>query len=335
MAARRGQKLKLLYIIDILKKETDEEHPISANEICDKLSALGVDAERKAIYDDIEQLTEYGLDIIKTRVPRRGYFLASREFELPEIYLLTDAVRAAKFISTKKTRELVSKLDNMLSCYQSKRREKRIYFDVSDKCSNEEIFYNIDSISRAIENGKKIEFRYSVRTLGEGREIGTVQKTRQLNPYAMTWQDDHYYLIGNYDKYDNLVHLRIDRMHSVNETELPVRPFSEVSEYEDYFDISDYTGKLFSMFGGEDDEIELKCSKEILEQIADRFTDRIFIKNVTETHFCFSFKAAISPALVTWIMNYGDRAEVLYPPALRNMIARRAESILNIYEKEE
>lgn len=333
MAPRSGQKLKLLYIIEILRHETDEDHPISAPEICDKLAANGITAERKAIYGDIETLIDFGYDIVKTRVPKAGYFLASREFEIPEIYLLSDAVRTARFISAKKTRELISKLDSMLSDYQAKKRNKGIYIDSAGKCNNEEIFYNIDGISRAIENKHKIALKYGVRELDSNREIKTVLKERVISPYAMTWQDDHYYLIGNYDKYDNLIHMRIDRMRSVNELNEPVRPFSEVSEYRDVFDVADYTKKLFSMFGGETQEIELRCSKNVLEQVADRFGENIFIRNVTDTHFSFSVKAVISGALATWIMNYGEDIEVLSPQSLKDMITDRAEEILRIYGK--
>ncbi len=332
MAARRGQKVKLLYIIKILTELTDEEHPLSATEICDKLSAYDITAERKAIYDDIECLISFGYDIITTRVPKSGYFLASRDFEQPEIYLLGDAVRTAKFISEKKTRELTSKLDRMLSVYQSKRSIRGIYIDGSSKTRNEEIFYNIDRINTAIEMGKKITFKYGKRVLAENRQIITEYKTRVVSPYAMTWQDDHYYLIGNYDKYDNLVNLRIDRIKSVEICAEPSRHFSEVSEYRDTFDVADYTKKLFGMFSGETNEIKLRCSNKILEQVADRFGENIFITNVTDTHFDFAVKAAISEGLVTWIMNYGEQIEVITPAELRDKIVNRAEKILAIYK---
>ncbi|MCQ2440322.1 MAG: WYL domain-containing protein [Clostridia bacterium] len=331
MGARSGQKLKLFYVADILKKYTDEDHPMPANEICDRLISMGITAERKAIYDDIECLVNYGFDIIKTRVPRAGYFLAEREFELPEIYLLCDAVRTAKFISAKKTRELTKKLEKMLSVHQFSGRDMGIYIDTVGKCANEEIFYTIDSINRAIENKKKITFRYGTRCL-EDREIKTVYKQMTVSPYAMTWQDDHYYLIGNYEKYDNLIHLRIDRMRSVSESECTARPFSEVSEYNDVFDVVDYTKKLFSMYGGDTEEIELKCQKGILEQVTDRFTDKIFIKNVTEDSFRFSAKVSVSDALVTWIMNYGEKIEVITPKRLRDMVYDRANKILKLYK---
>lgn len=331
--ARRGQKVKLLYIVKILTEFTDEQHPLSATEICDKLASFDITAERKAIYDDINCLIDFGYDIIQTRVPKNGYFLASRDFELPEIFLLSDAVRTAKFISEKKTRELTKKLDKMLSIHQVKSGLRGIYIDSSSKTHNEELFYNIDQINSAIEQGKKIKFTYTKKILREGRQIITESKERVVSPYAMTWQFDYYYLIGNYDKYDNLMNLRIDRIHKVEITDQPVRHFSEVSDYRDSFDVADYTKKLFGMFGGNTQEVKLRCSNKILEQVTDRFGDSIFITNVTENTFDFTVKAAVSDALVTWITNYSNMIEVIRPEELRQKIVDRAEEILKVYKK--
>lgn len=332
MAARSGQKVKLLYIIKILSELTDEEHPLSAVEICEKLSAYNVTAERKAIYDDIECLIEFGYDIIHTRIPKNGYFLASRNFEQPEVFLLSDAVRTAKFISEKKTRELTAKLYGLISKYQSKRNISSIYIDGSSKTHNEEIFYNIDCINTAIKSGKKVKFKYGKRILSDNKHITTDYKIHIISPYAMTWQDDHYYLIGNYEKYDNLINFRVDRIKSVSICDEPSRHFSEVSEYRDTFDVADYTKKLFGMFGGETDSIKLRCSNKILEQVADRFGNDIFITDVTDTDFSFTVKAAISDGLVTWVMNYGDEIEVLKPEELRRRIKSRAKDIFELYK---
>ncbi|MBR4073451.1 MAG: WYL domain-containing protein, partial [Clostridia bacterium] len=288
-------------------------------------------AERKAIYNDIENLIFYGFDIVHTRVPSNGYFLASREFELPEIYLLCDAVRSAPFISVKKSRELISKLDSMLSDSQLKKREKGIYINEASKCENEEIYYNINTISSAINDRKKITFRYGKRKLGDSRKIETVYREMTVSPYALVWQDDYYYLLGNHAKHDNLIHLRVDRMRKVTATDEPVRHFSEVSEYKEFFDVADYTNKLFGMYGGQLERTDFTCSVEILEQVIDRFSDKIFIKNVTDTHFSFSVDVAISEALVTWIMNYGDKITVNSPEKLKDMIKFRTEAILKNY----
>ena len=332
MAARSGQKLKLLYIVDILRKYSDEDHPISAAEICSKLSLFNVTAERKSVYNDIEQLIFYGYDIIKTRTPKAGFFLGSREFEIPEISLLTDAVKTAKFISAKKTRELISKLEAMQSIYQLNSLNKGIYFDVDSKTKNEEIYYTIDTVSRAIENKKQIKFEYNVRTINENKEITISSSQKIISPYAMTWQDDHYYLIGNYEKYDNLIHLRIDRMHKVEITDKNSRSFSEVSDYKSVFDVADYTKRLFGMYTGNIENIELKCSREILEQVVDRFGDSIFITKLTDKTFNINYKAVVSEALVTWIINFGNKIEAVSPENLREMVKERLYRVIELYE---
>lgn len=331
MEVRRGQKLKLLYLIEILKHGTDEDHPMSAQEICRELDKCGVSAERKSIYSDIDYLMNYGYDIIYTRVPKPGYFLASREFETPEIYLLCDAIRTAKFITPKKSRELVQKLQNMLSTYQMAGLETGLYISADLKCRNEEIFYNIDAISRAIAEKKKISFKYGVHTLNENREVVVKYKQHVISPYAQTWQDDHYYLLGNYDKYDNIIHFRIDRIRSVSILDEKARPFSEVSEYKEIFDVADYTRGLFNMFGGKTENIELKCEISLLEQIIDRFGVGIFVRNVTDTHFSFSVKAVASEAFITFIMNFGNRIEIIGPAHLRESINKRISEIKEVY----
>lgn len=332
MAKKQGQRLKILYILDFLKRESDEEHPVTAADICEYLDSQGIAAERKSVYADISALTDYGADIVRSGSPR-GWFLASREFEEPEIYLLADAVRTAGFISAAKTRELVKKLDSFVSRYQAQKRENRVYFSSCTKSVNEEIFYSIDKISRAVTEKKKIRFEYVNRVLSPDRTIEKQKREMLISPYALTWQDDHYYVIGNYEKYDNLIHLRLDRMYKVEITDMPQRHFSEVSEYTDYFDTPDYTAKLFGMHGGEIYDIELKCSKKITEQVADRFGEDIFIKKVTDEDFCFTVRAALSDALVSWVISYGDRVKVLEPQILRDMVIGRTEKVLGLYNR--
>lgn len=331
MAARFGQKIKLLRLIDILKMYTDEEHPLPASELCRMLEERGISAERKAIYNDIKALQDFGYDIIKANSPRNGFFLGARELELPEIYLLADAVRSADFITSRKTRELLKKLDGMLSVYQAQKRDKSIFFDNAGKCTNEGIYYAIDTISSAIEQKKMISFEYGNRRLSSSRELEVKYKPSKVSPYAMIWQDDHYYLIGNYSKYDNLVHLRIDRMYNVSIAAESARPFSEVSDYKDSFDIADYTAKLFLMHSGENEQIKLRCKIGIIEQVADRFSRGFAVLEVTDTHFSFNSKVVVSEGLVSWITSYGDAIEVIEPESLRRSVAKRAEEILKLY----
>lgn len=331
MARGSNQKLKLIYTLDILKRYSDEDNPINAVDIVEKLAEMGIDAERKSIYNDIAVLEQYGCDIIKTSTPKKGWFIGDREFEVPEIYLLCDAVRSAKFISSKKTRDLLSKLNSMLSIYQSKRGEGSVYFGEQDKCENEELYYNIDKISNAIESKKQIRLINSRRALDSNREIVLTKKQMVVNPYALTWQDDYYYLICNYEKYDNLIHLRLDRISNVEILDTTARHFSKVSEYNDNFDISDYTKKLFGMYTGELSEVEFCCSSKITEQILDRFSKSIFIKKVTKNTFNVTVNAVVSEALVTWIINYGEELKVVKPEKLQEMVIKRAKKVLENY----
>ena len=158
-------KIKLLKVLDILRA-TDETHPITAVGICKLLEAEGISAERKSVYSDIEALCEYGCDIIRSFTPKRGFFLASREFEEAEIYLLCDAVRSAKFISTKKTRELLHKLNSMMSVNNLPAVSDTVYFNLDDKSGNEEIYYHIDRINRAIKAKRQIKLKYASRFFG-------------------------------------------------------------------------------------------------------------------------------------------------------------------------
>lgn len=335
MSKQRGSKLRILYVLDILKKYSDENNPLNASDISEKLAEMGIAAERKTVYDDISSLEFYGADIIKTASPKKGWFIGEREFEIPEIYLLSDAVRSAKFISTKKTRELLSKLGSMLSVNTEKNHNRSVFFNLSDKCGNEEIYYSIDKINRAIEENRQIKLEYTSRVLGDNRKVEKKTKQMIINPYALAWQDDYYYLLGNHSKYDNLIHLRVDKITACEILDTKSRHFSEVSSYKEYFDTADYLNRLFGMFSGDLENIEFRCNKKIAEPVFDRFSEDIFIKNVSGEYFGFTVTAAVSPALVTWIMNYGGDLKVVKPEYLKEMIKKRAEDILISYENEE
>ncbi len=327
MSKVKGQRIRLLYLIEIFKKYTDEEHPLTALELVGMLSDRGIPAERKSIYTDISMLNEAGYYIEKTRSPKAGYYLSGREFEIPEINLLADAVQAADFISRRKSRELIEKLEGMLSENEAKEVRRRIYIDNRAKCANEEIFYSIDAVSRAISENKKLTLQYCKRTLDDNGNIIETSKEHKVSPYVMVWADDHYYLVCNYEKYDNLMHLRLDRMKKAKVIDEAARDFREVSEYKTNFDVADYVEKAFNMYGGELQSITLRAKKDKLEQVIDRFGDKISICNCTKTHFEFKAEALISEGLVGWIMQFGDSLEVLSPESLRASICKSAEKI--------
>ncbi len=326
-----SNKLKLLCLIDILKTLTDEEHPMSAGDICAELERQGIRAERKSIYRDIATLTEHGFDIVQTRVPHPGYFLAGREFELAEIRMLIDAVQSAGFVTAAKTGELIKKLGALASKYQFESISDQVYTDKRIKQSNEEIYYSIDVIHKAITGKKKIRFKYLRRFIVDNKIENSV-KEMIISPYAMIWSNDHYYLVGNNEKYDNLIHLRLDRMKSVKLMIASSRPFSDVSDYKDEFDAADYISKTFNMFGGSENKIELRCKNSLLEQIVDRFGDGVPLRKSGDDHFVLYIDALISEGLISWILQFGSDIEVLSPRELRSQMLDKVSSLTALYK---
>ena len=333
MAGVQKSKLKLLYIVDILKKKTDENHYLAATEICDELSQLDIPAERKSIYNDIDILREYGFDIIHTGSKNRGgYFLGAREFELAELRLLSDAVQAANFISQKKTTQLVQKIESFASEKQAKILHSQVYVDNRPKCKNEEIYYTISLLDEAISAKVKVNFTYTKRRITEEFKTAKEEKSFTVSPYALIWSDDHYYLVCNNEKYDNLMHLRIDKIKHLEKTSLPARHFSEVSDYKNYFDSADYASKLFNMYSGEPKPVEFICKNDTLEPMLDRFGENVKIQKYDDEHFVLRTNVASSEGLVAWIVQFGGRVKVKSPNDLIYSVKQKAAEILEIYD---
>ncbi|MBP3559350.1 MAG: WYL domain-containing protein [Clostridia bacterium] len=333
MAGVQKSKLKLLYIVDILRKKTDENHYLAATEICDELSQLDIPAERKSIYNDIDILRDYGFDIIHTGSKNRGgYFLGAREFELAELRLLSDAVQAANFISQKKTNQLVQKIESFASEKQAKILHSQVYVDNRPKCKNEEIYYTISLLDEAISAKVKVNFTYTRRRITEEFKTAKEEKSFTVSPYALIWSDDHYYLVCNNEKYDNLMHLRIDKIKHLEKTSLPARHFSEVSDYKNYFDSADYASKLFNMYSGEPKPVEFICNNDTLEPMLDRFGENVKIQKYDDEHFVLRTNVASSEGLVAWIVQFGGRVKVKSPNDLIYSVKQKAAEILEIYD---
>lgn len=326
-------KLKLLYIKEYLEKHSDEDHPVSAEELIDMLSEKGIVCERKSIYSDVKALRDYGVDITAVRIPKTGYAVLSRDFEIPEIRLLIDAIQAANFITPKKSKELIAKIGTLCSVSQAKMLEKQVYIENRVKCTNEEIYYNIDIINRAIQQLRQISFIYQKRKLGEeGDRIETEEKEFTVSPYALIWSNDHYYLVSNNAKYDNLMHTRIDRMKKVEIVDMRARNFSEVSPYKNFFDSADYSGRIFNMFSGDTQKLKISCHNSIVEEILDRFGGgEDIVKDKRDGRFIISVPCVISEGLVSWIMQFGDKIEVLSPESLKKDVKEKAENIYKLY----
>lgn len=325
-------KLKTMYIYKMLEEFSDEDNPLSTTELINMLSRMGIPSERKSIYSDIKALNDIGCDIMTVTSPKRGFFMATRKFELPEVMLLIDAVTSAGFITPKKTMSLVDKLKSLVSVSQAKSMVSQVYVDSSaSKCDNEEIYIIIDSLHDAITKGKKVKFTYKRRSIDVQNRKKHTEKTFTVSPYGLIWKDDHYYLVCNNQKYDNLMNLRLDRMKKLELLDTPIRPLCEVSNYSDKLDTQDYSSKMFNMFSGQECEITLKCSLKLQEEMMDRFGSAIPLKASDSSHFETTVKATLSDGLVSWIMQYGKDVKVLQPTELADMIKDKAQSIIDTY----
>ena len=196
MSRCSNQKLKLLNVQKILLEQTDEQHPISVEEIINKLKALGIEAERKSIYDDIKALTDFGMDIQNQRQKPSGYYVYLRDFELAELKMLVDSVQAAKFITEKKTKELIKKLTGLCSKHEANLLNRQLYGANRVKSDNEQIFYNIDGIYNAINQDKKICFKYIEFDLNKQKKFRRNEKMYCVSPFALIWEDERYYLLA-------------------------------------------------------------------------------------------------------------------------------------------
>ena len=258
-------KLKILYILEILEKESDDEHKLSMKGIQEKLLKKGIKAERKSVSRDIKLLQEYGYDIISYGENREGYFLASRSFDVSELRLLIDAVLSAKFISLKQSKELINKLKGLTSNGLAKKFESQLYVDERIKTCNEHVYENVDKIHEAINSNKKITFRYFKYNLKKEFVEKRAEYKFVRNPYSLAWHDDKYYMMCGHDIRTGLEHYRVDRMRNIVILDEKRRSFTEVCDYKNKFDTGDYMNKAFNMFTGEKEIVKLKFKNELID----------------------------------------------------------------------
>ena len=309
MAKAPGQKLKLLYIVKMLEENTDELHPMSTAEIISRLEANGIHSERKSIYDDIEKLIEFGYDII--RVQSRlggGYYLGTREFELAELKLLVDAVQSSRFITTKKSRELIKKLEKKAGKHDAGKLQRQVYVAGRIKTENESIYYNIDTIHRAIQENKQITFSYMDWNL-QKKLTPRIGSERKVSPWALIWRDENYYLAAYDERDDKIKHYRVDKMGKVDLTD---EARTGVAQFE-HVDLAAYTNQTFGMYGGREEIVTMQFPKHLVGVVLDRFGKEADIRSMGEEHFRVRAKVAVSGQFYGWLAGIGPDARIVSP----------------------
>lgn len=310
------QKLKLMYLAKILTEKTDEEHTMTVPQMIAELDRFGISAERKSIYDDLEQLQVFGLDICSRKTKTTDYYVASREFELPELKLLVDSIQSAKFLTKKKSMELISKLEKLTSHEYAKQLHRQVFVTNRVKTLNEQIYYNVDKIHDAIAANRQIRFRYFNVNLKKEKEYRKNGEFYVESPVAMSWDDENYYMITYKAKYDNYVHYRVDKMEMIQETD-DERVLSDKP-----FDLSAYSKTMFQMFGGEETEVSIQFHNSLVGVVFDRFGLDVPVMETDEEHFVCRVKVAVSNQFLSWVMSFGEKAKIISP---ENVVAEIRE----------
>lgn len=309
MARRSNQKLKILYLLKILWENTDEENAMTLKDIIAELDRYGIPSERKSIYDDIDTLRFFGVDVVSRRTRTTEYFIASRIFELPELKLLVDAVQCSKFITYKKSEELIKKISSFTSRHRAKLLQRQVYVADRVKTMNENIYYNVDRIYLAIAQNKQISFRYFEYTIDKEKKFRKNGEKYITSPYALSWDNENYYLITFSEKYQDFTHYRVDKMSDIEITEQPriVLPNNEE------FNIAEYSKKVFYMFGGEEKTVEMQFDNSLVNVVIDRFGQNVYLGKADESSFIMRAEVIVSPTFFSWVFQFGNKVKIIDP----------------------
>ena len=333
MARSSRQKQKLLYLQKIMLEKTDENHGLTIKEIIELLAGYDIKAERKTLYEDLEILQTYGLDICKTRSSTVKYYVGSRDFELPELKLLVDAIQSSKFITHKKSLSLISKLEGLVSHNEGEQLQRQVYVTNRVKTVNEKIYYNVDYIYNAISQNRQINFKYFKWDVDFGGEKKIVKVERKdgkiytVSPWALCWDDENYYLVAYDAEAEMIKHYRVDKMEYI---ELTDKERDGGKKFEN-FDIAKYTKGVFSMFGGEETNVDLSVDNALIGVIVDRFGSDIFIKKESDTTFQVSIKAMLSPQFYAWVFGLGNQVRIISPQRAVDEYKMRVEEVKSQY----
>lgn len=308
-----NQKLKLFHIVRLLEEYTDENHVLGTGDIISRLAENDISAERKSIYSDMECLQGYGYDIVLKKGKNGGYYLGSREFELAELKLLADAVQASRFITAKKSRELIKKLEKLASRYQAGQLQRQVYVAGRVKTENERIYYNVDSIYNAIEHNVGISFTYL--EWNEKKELKPRKGGEQyeVSPWALIWEDENYYLAAYDGKAGIIKHYRVDKMGGVTLTDKP----REGKEIFAKRNPAEYSKQTFGMYGGEEEVVTLRIEKELFGVIMDRFGRETDVRKQPDGSFSVRIKATVSRQFFGWLAGLGDGVSITAPAEIR------------------
>lgn len=325
----KNQKLKLIYLMEIFYDKTDEEHGITMSEIIDALAEYEVTAERKSIYTDIETLKDYGMDIIKCKEGKNWYYYcASRDFEEAELKLIIDSIQASRFITVRKSNELIKKLEKLASNYQAKKLQRQVYVTDRVKTINEKIYLNVDKIHTAIYKDVKVKFQYCQWNVKKELEPKHDGAYYVISPCALSWDDENYYLVGFDDIAGQLKHFRVDKMLNIEITD----ERRTGKEQYDNINWAEYSKSVFGMFSGKEQSVRLQCSNDFVGIIIDRFGKDVIIIPNDDGTFVVNLNVVVSPQFIGWVVALGDGVKVVGPECVVDRMRQEARRLYHLYE---
>ncbi len=294
MAKGANQKKKLFCILELLERESDEEHPVSTERIIESLAANDISAERKSIYDDMQALQELGYDVISCG--RKGYYLGAREFELAELKLLVDAVQSSKFLSEKKSHELIKKLERFCSRHAAVKLQRQVHVIDRVKTMNESILYLVDTIHEAIAENRMISFRY-MKWNGRKKLVPRHDGKRYLvSPYLLMWEEENYYLVAYDEVAKDRRYYRVDKMADIVIEDEPRTHGEEFSE-----SAALLSKKSFGMYEGEEERVRLSFPEPLLGVVLDRFGTDVILLEKGEGQYEAAVDVQVSQQFFGWV----------------------------------
>ncbi len=326
MARSANQKLKLLIIKDYLLKNSDENHPVTIPQIIEELARFDIKAERKSLYDDLEALRVYGLDIVQSK---GNYYVGQRSFQTPELKLLVDSVQSSKFITQKKTMSLIKKIEELASAFDAQLLERQVYVRNRVKSMNESVYYNVDEIADAINQDRAIQFKYFELMINKQRHIRKDGAWYKVSPFALMWDDENYYMLAWDAEAGSIKHYRVDKM-------LEITALDQKREGKEAFakvDMSAYAKKVFGMFTGQDRQVKMRFTNNLAGAVFDRFGTDIMLIPDGDDHFTVTLDLAVSPRFFAWLFGFGTDAEIISPDDIREDAGKRAKQIAEMYIK--
>ena len=303
------QKLKILYILDYLQKNSHEEHPVRAAELIAMLNKKEISCDRKTVYSDIATLQQFGIDIITVPGKNGGYYIASRSFQLPELKLLIDAVQSSRYLTEAKSRELIEKLCDQVGEHEAGLLKRNVYVSGRVKSMNETIYYNVNDIQEAISLNQQITFRYFDWGMDGKRRYR--EKQYLASPYGLCQDNENCYLLA-YSERHGITSYRVDRMTEIRLIDEKRIPCPELTGKA----FTEHANKLFQMFAGDAMDVKLRFHKTLINVVIDRFGRDTMLIPDGEDHFNFTVKVAVSPMFLSWVIGFGDKAQILYPQSV-------------------